>query len=289
MAENDRTSAEPATGSSDAPAPAESRPLRVLSFESRRSVEMKSLIERRGHTATVAPSMREVPLDANQEALEFADRLLAGEIDIMVLMTGVGTRALRDVVEIRHDSQKFLDALASCTVVVRGPKPAAVLREWSVAIDRRAEDPHTWREVLVAVEAEESLYGRKIAVQEYGAPSQELYDELTRRGADVIPVPVYRWAMPDDVEPLKSAIRETIAGRFDVLLFTSAQQLRNTLEVADGMELRDEWIAAANGCRIASIGPTASETLSEYGLRVDVEASPPKMGQLVKQALAEAE
>ena len=128
------------------------------------------------------------------------------------------------------------------------------------------------------------LENRRIAVQEYGLPSGELYREFESRGATVLPVPVYRWALPMDIEPLKASIRQTIAGEHDVLMFTSAQQLTNVLTVADQIDLRSDWLREANSrCVIASIGPTATEALKSGGLRVDLEPSHPNMGTLVKE------
>jgi len=250
---------------------------------------MRSLIERRGAVATVAPSMREVPIDENPGAFAFAEELLAGNVDVMVFMTGVGARTLREAVETRFSSESFLAALGECTIVVRGPKPVAVLREWNVRVDHRAVEPNTWREVLSIIDSDVPVENFCVAIQEYGEPSDEFYRELEQRGARVLPVPVYRWAFPVDVEPLYTAIRSTVVGGFDVLLFTSAQQVKNVLEAADQIGLRDEWLTAAGKCRIGSIGPTASDTLRSSGLHVDVEASPPKMGQLVLQTIAGTE
>lgn len=263
------------------------RPLRVCSFESRRAEEMRSLIERHGGVATVAPSMREVPLEQNDAAFAFAERLLAGQVDVVIFLTGIGARTLLEAVETRLDRQQFFEALNRCLTVVRGPKPTAILREWGVRIDHRAPEPNTWREVLTALEGVD-LRGQHVAVQEYGRPNRELYEQLQQRGAMVEPVAVYRWALPEDVEPLRAAIRATIAGEFELLLFTSAQQLQNVLEVAESLHLRDEWLRAANRCVIASIGPAASETLTAEGLRVDLEPSHPKMGTLVREAMAAA-
>ena len=174
------------------------------------------------------------------------------------------------------------------TVAVRGPKPSAVLREWQVPIAIRAEEPNTWRELLAAMAAADAIASKRIAVQEYGRPSIEFAQELTSGGATVEQVPVYRWALPEDVEPLRVAIRDTIAGKFDVLLFTSADQLECVLEVAGTLGQADGWVAAARRCVIGSIGPTASETIREHGLPVDVEAVPTRMGQLVNQTLEAA-
>lgn len=259
--------------------------LRVCSFESRRAEEMRTLIERHGGIAHVAPSMREVPIDANTKAFQFAEALINGQIDVVVFLTGVGARALLEVVQTRVGREPFLTALRGVTVVVRGPKPVAVLREWDVPIAIRAPEPNTWRELVAALDSAEAIAGKRLAVQEYGRPNQELYVELRRRGAIVEPVPVYRWMLPEDTGPLREAISATIAGQFDVLLFTSAHQLDSVLEVADAEGQREAWLDAARSCAIASIGPTASETIRSYGLPVDIEASPTKMGHLVRAAI----
>ncbi|MGE5193721.1 MAG: uroporphyrinogen-III synthase [Deltaproteobacteria bacterium] len=258
--------------------------LRVCSFESRKGDEMRALIERQGGIVTVAPSMREVPLGENPEAFAFAERLFAGTIDIVILLTGVGTRALAEVIESNHSHEEFLAALQKCAIIVRGPKPAAVLREWKVRIDHQVAEPNTWRDLVVLLDAKVPVAGKRVAVQEYGAPNLELYEALEQRRAEVIRVPVYRWALPEDTGPLTAAVRGTIAGEFDVLMFTSAQQLRNVLAMAESAGVHDEWLAAARQCVIASIGPTASETLSEAGLPPDIEPEHPKMGHLVQAA-----
>ena len=259
--------------------------LRVCSFESRRRAEMQSLLERCGAVATVAPSMQEIPLEQNDAALQFAGRLLAGEIDVVIFLTGVGARALLDVVGSHCDRAAFLAALERCIVIVRGPKPVAVLREWGTRIDYRAPEPNTWRELIALLDtAAVPIAGRTVAVQEYGRPSSELYSALRERGASVLPVPVYRWALPDETGPLEQAVAATIRGEFDVLMFTSAYQLHNVLEVASRMSNSNEWLSAARRCVIASIGPTASEALREAGLPPDLEPTHPKMGHLVVEA-----
>ncbi|MBL8850035.1 MAG: uroporphyrinogen-III synthase [Planctomycetaceae bacterium] len=264
-------------------------PPRVCSFESRRREEMHNLLERCGARPTVAPSMREVPLSENAAAFEFADHLLNGQIDAVICLTGVGIRTLLETVCERFDRRQILDALEQCRIIVRGPKPVAVLREWNIHVDHRAPEPNTWRELLQMLDDEHvPLAGETVAVQEYGKPSSELCAALTERGARVVAVPVYKWMLPEDTAPLESAVRQTVAGAFDALMFTSAWQLNSVLEVAARLGVRDEWLAAANRCVIASIGPTASETLRESGLAPDLEPSHPKMGHLVKETCERA-
>jgi uroporphyrinogen-III synthase len=262
--------------------------LRLCSFESRKGEEMRALVERQGGSVTVAPSMREVPLEENPEAFAFAERLFAETIDVVILLTGVGTRALAEVVQSQHSHDEFLAALQKCTIIVRGPKPAAVLREWKVHTDHQVPEPNTWRDLVALLDAKVAVAMKRVAVQEYGEPNPELYEALQQRQAEVIRVPVYRWALPEDTGPLAAAVQGTIAGDFDVLMFTSAQQLRNVLAVAETAGMRDQWLSAARHCVIASIGPTASETLREAGLPADIEPEHPKMGHLVQAVAREA-
>jgi uroporphyrinogen-III synthase len=249
---------------------------------------MRSLIERNGGIATVAPSVREVPIQENTAALAFGERLLAGQIDVMVFLTGVGAAALMEVLESRWPRPDILTAFSRCTIVVRGPKPTAVLRDWGLRIDHRAPEPNTWRELLATLEANVPLAGKQVAVQEYGKQSDSLESELQRLGAIVQSVPVYRWELPTNTEPLRQAIQQTIRGEFDVIMFTSAQQFHNVLAVAEETGSGQQWLDAARRCVVASIGPTATETLIEGGLPVDMQPSHPKMGTLVREALSQA-
>src|SRR3954471_8202444 len=94
--------------------------LRVLSLESRRAEEMATLIRKQGGEPFVAPSMREVPLEENAEAVDFGARLLGGEFDSVILLTGVGTRLLWKALLARYPEEDLKSALRRVTVVVRG-------------------------------------------------------------------------------------------------------------------------------------------------------------------------
>ena len=153
--------------------------VRVIALESRRSVEMARLIESYGGVPRVAPSMREVPIERNQHALRFAAALLGGQFDMMIFLTGVGTRALTKVVETRYRREEFVEALTKVTVVARGPKPIAALKELRVPIDVKAPEPNTWRELLQAIDPVRA--GLRVAVQEYGKPNLALIQGLRDR------------------------------------------------------------------------------------------------------------
>ena len=259
--------------------------LRVLALESRRAAEIETLIRLQGGVPLVAPSMREVPLEQNSAALAFAEDLFLGKFDMMILLTGVGTRLLNQVIETRWPAGAFAEALRGITVVARGPKPMAVMREWSVPVAVVVPEPNTWREILAATAGRPE---KRVAVQEYGRPSEELIEGLRARGAEVTQVQVYQWALPEDLAPLQEAARRLAAGEIDVLLVTSSAQVEHLLKVAAGLGIDDEVRGACGRVVIASIGPTTSETLRELGLRVDFEPSHPKMGLLVNESARDA-
>jgi len=236
----------------------------------------------------VAPSMREVPIESNAEAVKFIDDLVAGEFDVVVLLTGVGTRVLLDIVQrVQGTRKRLIDALTEAVVVCRGPKPLAVMREIGVPVFLTAPEPNTWRELLGALDAnksELSLEGLNVAVQEYGASNPDLLKGLEGRGARVTPVPVYQWALPEDVEPLRRAARAVAAGELDVVLFTTATQAVHLMKIADELQLGDRVLAGLQRMVVASIGPTTSEELRSRGIPIDLESSHPKMGFLVREA-----
>lgn len=265
--------------------------LRVLTLESRRAAEMATLIGKYGGQPIAAPALREVPLESNGAALDFAAELLLGEIDVVVFLTGVGVRALFDVLAQAHPGDEVRAALTRVKVAARGPKPSNVLRELSVPIWVTAPEPNTWRELLAAMDArrsEQPIAGARIAVQEYGVPNQELLDALGERGASVMRVPVYKWMLPDDLGPLERAVGAIAAGEIDVLLLTSGVQLVHLWQVVETMDCEAAFRAGLESTFVASIGPTTSEEIARRGLAANLEASRPRLGFLVKEAAEQA-
>lgn len=259
--------------------------LSVLVLESRRRNEMAALVSTYGGRPVAAPALREVPLESNPEALALADALKRGAFDIVILLTGVGTRVLLDVVQAASSRDEFVAALARTKVVPRGPKPLAVLRELKITPWITVPEPNTWRELLTALdEKAESLRGQRIAVQEYGKPNDELLRALEARGASVTSVPVYRWALPDDIEPLRGAVNAIVRGELDVALFTTSVQIVHLMQVADSTGQSNAIRDALRRMVVASIGPTCTEELRNQGIAADLEASHPKMGFLVREA-----
>jgi uroporphyrinogen-III synthase len=259
--------------------------MRVLSLESRRAAEMAKLIENYGGKATVAPSMREVPLESNTEALDFARRLADGEFEVVIFLTGVGARALSAVAETVYPHAEFIERLKRVTVVARGPKPLVVLKEFGVPVAVTVPEPNTWRDLLEAIDKNGvQLRGKGVAVQEYGKANPELLAGLIERGAKVMQVPVYKWDLPEDQRPLREAVHSLAAGEFDLVLFTTSVQVIHLLKIAKEINAEEQLRVALAHVAIGSIGPVTSEELREQGIHVDFEPAHPKMGYLVNEA-----
>ena len=260
--------------------------LRVLSLESRRAIEVEKLIRTYGGQPFVVPFMREVKLGSNHAALEFADRLMRDELDVVIFTTGVGVRALLEIVETRYEHAAVLAALGRAKIITRGSKPEGALRELKLRSVATAAEPTTWHELMTAVDRYfgATLKMQRVALQEYGASNPELLAELTERTASVLKVPVYQWALPHDLQPLRECVHGLTLAGVDVVLFTTAVQVIHLMQIAQEMNQVSELLAGLRSIVVVSVGPTTTAELLHYGITPDFEPSRPKMGFLINEA-----
>jgi uroporphyrinogen-III synthase len=264
--------------------------LRVLALESRRENEIASLIRNAGGKPSVVPVMREIPLEENPDAFSFAQQLLDAKFDLVLFLTGVGARILLKAVETRFAKDAIVDAFSRTTIAVRGPKPVVALREFGLKPQIVSPSPSTWREVLTSLDAAypEGIPGMRIAVQEYGAVNQPLLDGLEERGASITRVPVYQWALPDDLGAMRATIQAILRNEFDVVLFLTGIQAMNLLQVAGEMKLREPLLESMRRMVVASIGPSTTAELERQGIPPDFQPSQPRMGIFVNETAAAA-
>ena len=258
--------------------------LHVAAFESRRADDLARLIERNHGIAHVSPSMREVALDENQASIDFANRIITGEVDVFIVMTGVGFKHLIRAIERHVDMQRFLNCLQDMTTVARGPKPVVAMKEFGITPTIKVPSPNTWREILSTLDQQLPVNQLTIAIQEYGKPNPSLVAGLEARGAHIQAIKVYRWDLPEDTKPLEQNIRAIVAGEIDVLMFTSAHQLTNLFALAGKLDLENQLKSQFDTCVVVSIGPTTSEWMRHLSLPVDLEPESPKMGPMVVAA-----
>lgn len=260
----------------------------AVAFESRMADSTAQLLQRQGVQTISAPSMQEVPLEDHSAIFSFAEKLFGGEVDILICTTGVGTDMMVKTLKTRYDLDQILEGLSDVIMVSRGPKPAKVLRKLNIPIDIKVPEPNTWKEILETLDQEDQttdLEEKKVAIQEYGESNEKLNSELRSRGAHLIQTPIYRWTLPDDLEPLKKGIQAILDRKVDVALFTSKTQINHVMEVADIVESKDTFRQALEDIFIASIGPVCSGGLESNGVRVDFEPSRPKLAIFINEVI----
>ncbi len=257
---------------------------RVALLEARMSEEAATLVRRLGGIPDQVPAVRE--LVHPEQVGPFLDRLSSGNPTVAIFLTGVGVTALlREATRLgRLDAT--LATLRQTTVVCRGPKPVAVLKQNNVPVHMTAAEPYTTKELLDRLEAID-LDGKTVALVHYGEPNQPLAAALAARGARLEELSLYEWLMPEDVEPLKRLVRDVIGGSVDAVAFTSQIQCRHLFRIADDLGLSDALAKALNGdVIVAAVGPVCAEALQALGVTPDVIPARPKMAPMIT-ALAE--
>src|SRR5262245_13429450 len=257
--------------------------LTIASFEARMDIELARLIEPYGGLPLVAPDLRESPLDDNSAALKFGVQLTTKQVDLLILLTGVGTTALFDLIKTLYPWSSIVAALKHTAIVARGPKPVAALKTFGLQPTLTVPEPNTWIDLISTLDEYRPVKGLRVAVQEYGMSNPDLLEALKQRGAEVFQVPIYRWALPENLEPLRQALNEIIAENVTVLLITNAAQVDHVMQVLEKDRKVQPFRAALKKMVVASIGPTASERLRHYDWPIDLEPSHSKMGILVKE------
>jgi len=252
----------------------------VAILESRLGGQLADLVSKRGRRPLLAPALVQVPDADGAYIAGLVNELQSSPAKVAIFQTDVGVRALFSATDSLGLSGNLIRLLEKSLVVARGPEPAAALHARRVRIDLSAKKPFTTAEVLESLQAV-PIQDERVIVQGYDETNVELETALRARGARVIELPTYRWALPEDTGPLAKLIDALERSKVDVTVFTSASQVHNLFALADKLGRKDSLSANLNRTLVASIGPVCTAALKELGVGVALEASPPKLGPLV--------
>jgi uroporphyrinogen-III synthase len=254
---------------------------RVGLLEGRMSGELASLVRRHGGDPVLGPALREETVQADAPVGALVDALAAGEIQVVLFLTGVGANALFNAAEGIGRLEELIGLLQSTTNVSRGQKPWTPLKRRGVPITVTVPDPYTTTDVVRTLSTLD-LAGRGVALVHYGERNEVLADALAGWGASVRELCLYEWRLPEDTGPLRSLIGEIVARGVDAVALTSQVQLRHLLQVAREMGQEEALLEALRGdVLVAAVGPTCAAALEGAGITPDVVPAHPKMGPMV--------
>jgi uroporphyrinogen-III synthase len=252
----------------------------IAILENRAGEQLADLVRKYGGMPFSAPALAEIPEIDPLLIVQMVKDWQANQPDFFIFQTGVGVKALFSTTDSLGISEQFLQILNAAVVAVRGTKPSAVLKSRNVRIDLPASDPYTTAEVLASL-APFDLTGKLVVVQRYGDTNWDLQRALQAKGARVAEITTYRWSLPENIKPMLDMMDALAENNIDMVCFTSASQVHNLFAVAQQLGRNEALQADLNRSMIASIGPVCTVALHKFGLKVDVEASPPKLGPFI--------
>ncbi|MBW1646540.1 MAG: uroporphyrinogen-III C-methyltransferase [Deltaproteobacteria bacterium] len=173
-----------------------------------------------------------------------------------------------------HDVRR----LGHLRTAVIGPATAARLADFGICSDIV---PESYRaESVVHAFADQDLDGARILLPRAAEARPVLPEELSRMGATVDEIPVYR-TVPDDSgrQALVTALEKQA---IDMVTFTSSSTVRNFKALLP----EERFEALMTGVTVASIGPITSETAAGLGFHVDLSAATFTIDGLVAEIVA---
>ncbi|HSP34351.1 MAG TPA: uroporphyrinogen-III synthase, partial [Thermoanaerobaculia bacterium] len=217
------------------------------------------------------PTIRTVP----PPSFDSLDRVIDGRFDLLVFTSVNGVRAYFDrLMEKGEDAR----TLAGSLIAAVGDTTAAELKARGIIPDIV---PDKFQSVALLPLLENDQRGVRTAVVRAEDGSDELIDELRRRGGEVELGVAYRTVPVDDD---LAQIRELIASdAIDVVTFTSGSTVSNFFDMLKA----DERKKLLDRALVASIGPVTSDAIRKYGRGPDVESKSASI-QALHDAVVEA-
>ncbi|MER6069337.1 uroporphyrinogen-III synthase [Streptomyces sp. NPDC001817] len=246
----------------------------------RRADELGALLQRRGAAVLHAPALRIVPLADDGELLAATKEIIDQVPEVVVATTAIGFRGWIEAADGWGLGEQLLGRLRGVDLLARGPKvkgsirAAGLTEAWSPSSESLAE-------VLDHL-LEQGVDGRRIAVQLHGEPLPGFVESLRAGGAEVVPVPVYRWMPPEDITPLDRLLDATVSRSLDALTFTSAPAAASLLSRAETRGLLPDLLSAlAHDVLPACVGPVTALPLQAHGVDT-IQPARFRLGPLVQ-------
>jgi uroporphyrinogen-III synthase len=242
------------------------RGFRIGVTSDRRSADLIAALERRGAQVLHAPALMIAPPNEHDDSLVTETRrLIAARPDVVLVTTGYGMRRWFEVADAAGLGADLTAVLQAARIFARGPKAHGAVRAAGL-LNAETSDLDTMASLVDAAIAA-GLSDRRVAVQLHGYTDEVALRRLTEISDCVMTVTPYRWAQPDPPDRLTRLIKATCQRQVEALTFTSAPAAAATLEAAEALELRRDFVQAlSNYVATAAVGPVTAEPLREAGI-----------------------
>jgi uroporphyrinogen-III synthase len=239
----------------------------VVLTSDRRSEELQSAFTRRGAAVMHAPTLRIIPLEQDRELVQATREVIDRPPDDVIVTTAIGFRGWMEGADAAGLAPALVAVLGRARLLARGPKARGAIRAAGL-VEAWAASSETTSEVVELLLAE-GVAGRRIALQLHGLPDAGLIGRLTRAGAEVLPVPVYRWGPSPDPAAVQRAVEATCLRSVDAVVFTSAPGSQAFLDAAGAAGRLDEMLGALRDDVVAAgVGSITAGPLTELGVPV---------------------
>lgn len=257
----------------------------------RRSEEQAELLARRGAAVVHGAVIRTLPLSDEAALRSATEAIISRPPDIAVLCTSLGVRGWFSGADGIGLGADLTGALCGAEVIARGSKAAGAALALDIGVDWVTPEA-TYREVIdhLGTRSPQHPDGRavRVAVQLDGKDSSGMVESLEELGYDVVAVRVYRWTLPDDLDPAERLVAAVADGTVDAVTFTSAHAVENFVELARRAGAWDRVLRRTQReVVVCCVGPVTAGTARAVGMRSVVEPTSPRLGAMI-QALASA-
>lgn len=246
----------------------------------RRGDDQEVLLRRLGLDVLRAPMLRTVDAPVADDLEAVTRRLIERPPDVLVANTGFGIRLWWQHAAGWGIDQALTEAMSGARIAARGPKAAGAVRSLGLPLWWRSpsEQLDSVADHLVAA----GVAGQRVALQLHGDDRQTAGAKLAAAGADLEEVPVYRWQLPADGEPVAELIRRCLDGTLDAVTFTAGPAVRNLLDRADAAGVTVPLLEALNGpVAVVCVGPVCAAVAREEGITDPLVPEHWRLGSMV--------
>ncbi|WP_026700849.1 uroporphyrinogen-III synthase [Salibacterium aidingense] len=252
---------------------------KVMIAASRKTDEMKTLIEKQGGEAFVRPLQGTTFLD-EAEVTPAVQKVIEMEPDWFIFTTGMGTNTLLEIAEKAGKKEAFQTVIKRANVAARGYKTANALKSIHLVPDVR-DDDGTTSSLIRALDGMD-FTGKTVAVQLHGIQLPKLETFLLNQGAAVIKELLPYKHIAPELSTLETVRGELFDLPYDAICFTTQMQVHSLFQYAREQKFDAELLDLFKHTTLpAAVGKVTAEALREEGAEQLIAPDNQRMGAMI--------